>query len=1002
MSIGLFSFRKISRPLLVLFGLLSLASAIFIFAPSTSAQSTGTSGRCANGQGSRAYPCTLLHVKLDPYVQGATILVERVQKIDRDDEFFLFNSTNDGSGVKNDGKTSSSGDVIFGTQTGTNTNCFAPQPPESVYFNITVRGTATGSMKRVNLCADKGSGDAFETDSGAWARLRTITVNVTSRDAPSKKGGISGSVKVKGQDGKDLKCDPNSAIDITNKETNKKAEPLNIGDGSWTTGLTLDPGKYDVLVRCQSKNTYYDSNYKDVTVKANEITKLGTATCSEGGGDNKCDAATEKDDTDAEEDLCPIKSWEFRWAACPIVSALYGKNGEGGVIGLLQDWGIKNLVIDVDEIFKSDQYYAAWNSFRVIAVSLIIVAGLVMVVSQAANMEIFDAYTIRKLLPRLLIIAILISISWWLMEYIVLFFNNLAVWIGSAIEAPFSAKIEPLSAKAMIAQIAAVLVAGTLVNPAMIISYLTTIALAWAVATLALAVRKMIIIFLILTAPIFLFLSIFGGTKKLADSARTGFIGLLAMSVVFTALMELGHVMAQLTPEEDDPFGILRLGFQLAGLIAIPAALARLGGLAGTLTGLANDRSKGVFDRLKNGRAEQRAGLINKMKTGDRWKDSNFVGAGLNAVTRGAYDARKAGFNPMAMRRRMDASQDQSLRTNANNILGSDEFKPISENDDALRAGEYKSSAAAVAGLTREFQREGRADAAGDARRAVAAAEATGNKIGNKGFRLATAMQRVSTGTGYKTIEEMSRTLADAADGNEATAGAIAGWANFQTKKVGRNDLAPGAGTLARLVKSEAGLIKDANGQSVRPTANQYIDAGYEAMMGASNSDAIRMKTGGVTNGSNNLAAAIQRSNNIINSSTASTAEKQQAQAMLVNATAKFENLRGAATYGSETNVMAIQNAAAPVQNITNEVKLQAAPTSQTFDIRQTVDKVDAAGNVVRNAAGQAVQVANPRYAQPNGRVQNNGYSPEVGEAYNRVVNTRGGNPFDDMNMRQG
>jgi hypothetical protein len=984
MSTGLFNIRKLSRPLFVLLGLLSLATGTLLFSPQTTAQSSGTSGRC-DGAG----PCTILHVKLEPHIDFAVIVLTREKTVGRDDEFFLYNATNDGSGVKNDGKTASSGDVIWGSNPGGALCHVAPQP-DTAYFSITVRGVATGTKKHINMCSNespKAADKIFKSDSGEDARVKTITVDVTTRDTPSKKGGISGSVDVKGNDGKTVKCESSSAIDITNKKNNEKTH-INIGDGKWDTGLTLDPGKYDVLVRCQANGRYFDVNYKDVNVKAGETTKVGAATCTTDSENGKCDAAEEKDDVKAEEDLCPIKSWEFRWAACPIVSALYGKNGEGGVMGLLQDWGVKNLAINIDEIFGSKQYYAAWNSFRVIAVSLIIVAGLIMVVSQAANMEIFDTYTIRKLLPRLLIVAIIIAISWWLLEYIVLFFNNLMIWVGSAIEAPFNDKIDPLSAKAMAAQIAAVIVASTLVNPAMIISYLTTITLAWAVATLALAVRKMIIIFFILTSPIFLFFAIFNGTQKLYKTGQTGLISLLAIGIVFNGALELGHVMAELTPAKNDPFGILRLGFQIAGLLVIPVALMRLGGMASTLTGLVNDRSKGAFDKLKNGRAEQRAGLVNKMKTGDRWKDSNLVGGALNKVTRGAYDARNAGLNPMAMKRRYQASADQGLRTGANNILASDEFKSISEYDDALKAGRYKSSAAAIAGLTQEFQREGRTDAAGDARRAVAAVESTGNTIGNKSFRMAAAMQRVSTGTGYKDLAEMSQTLAEASDGNVATAGAVAGWANFQTKKVGRNDLAPGAGKLGNLVKGEMGV----NGVS-RPTADSYIDAGYEAMMGASNSDVVRMKTGGITHGTNNLAAVIQRSNNIMNSTGASTAQKAKAQEMLINATAKIDNAKAAAPYGSETNILAIQKAAAPVQNVTNEIKLQAAPTSQTYDIREQIPGKDAAGNTI--------MVNNPRYGKVDANVRNTGYDAGVSEAYGRVVNSRGGNPYDDMNMRQ-
>lgn len=60
------------------------------------------------------------------------------------------------------------------------------------------------------------------------------------------------------------------------------------------------------------------------------------------------------------------------------------------------------LYIAPDAIFH-DNFKKSWNVFRNLGLGLVVIAGLFMVISQALGLDILDAYTIRKLMPRLAI-----------------------------------------------------------------------------------------------------------------------------------------------------------------------------------------------------------------------------------------------------------------------------------------------------------------------------------------------------------------------------------------------------------------------------------------------------------------------------------------------------------------------------------------------------------------------------------------------------------------------
>jgi hypothetical protein len=102
----------------------------------------------------------------------------------------------------------------------------------------------------------------------------------------------------------------------------------------------------------------------------------------------------------------------------------------------------------------------AWGSFRVIASALLVLVMLIMVFSQAISAGPFDAYTVRKLLPRLIAAVILIQISWVLSIFLINVANDLGQGVASLIAAPFGGT-DQLDFDKLIGQLGAAAPAGS-------------------------------------------------------------------------------------------------------------------------------------------------------------------------------------------------------------------------------------------------------------------------------------------------------------------------------------------------------------------------------------------------------------------------------------------------------------------------------------------------------------------------------------------------------------
>jgi hypothetical protein len=326
------------------------------------------------------------------------------------------------------------------------------------------------------------------------------------------------------------------------------------------------------------------------------------------------------------------------WIFCPFIQLAVGAaNVIDSMIMDMLNVGSETIFEGTDNTGSPQSgYYTAWNSFRIIATALLVIGGLVMVASTALGFDFLDAYTIRKTLPRLLIAAIGISLSWPLMEFVVGFFDTLGFSIRSLIYAPFrSLETNGISIGVGIASYLVVGGAALILGFASLTLVLTAV-LALLVGFVILLIRQIAIIMLVIIAPVAIACYVLPNTQKVWKLWSDNFLGLMLMFPIISALIAAGHVFAAVSFSTGAP----TTGFtQIVGLIAyfipyflLPLAARLATGVIGTLAGFANDRSRGVFDRLKKKRSDTAADRIKRAGSNSLYDNSTKRGRAANTL----------------------------------------------------------------------------------------------------------------------------------------------------------------------------------------------------------------------------------------------------------------------------------------------------------------------------------------------------------------------------------
>jgi hypothetical protein len=490
---------------------------------------------------------------------------------------------------------------------------------------------------------------------------------------------------------------------------------------------------------------------------------------------------------------------KLSWIVCPIViGSIQAVNAMDNMINKL-------LTVDTKPIFDTstksgESYKKSWSVFRSIALGIVIIATLIIIISTAFGYEILDAYTLRKLLPRILISVVFITLSWSVLEFLITLTNDVGNGIRALIYMPFQGNGVEFGAISGLATAGLLGVGGVTLGAMGLLSLVVTALLAVFIAFMVLVLRELVIVVLVLMAPIGIACLILPNTRKGWQLWQNSLTVMLVVFPIISAIIATGRVFS-ITVSSGSEGGdvvnqLIAFTAYLLPYFMLPFAFRMAGGAMATLAGLANDRSRGAFDRLKGYRGNKTQENFGKMKTGTRFANRNPAARAFNRSTSNVGMGIQGGFG-MGKRGREARSQlDEGAALEQ--VMKNPKWQGVHQNDDALAAMTYKSASEAKQELTKKGWNSDRVD------RAVNAVQAS-TKFG-RAQQVAAARQLVSTGTGYSDIEDMTSTLARVSDGNLSTAASLSGFANAETKKVGRHDLAPGFGDLNAAVQQAAGI----------------------------------------------------------------------------------------------------------------------------------------------------------------------------------------------------
>lgn len=295
-----------------------------------------------------------------------------------------------------------------------------------------------------------------------------------------------------------------------------------------------------------------------------------------------------------------------------------------------------------DEIFK------AWSSIRNVANVLFIILFIIVIISYVTSIGI-DNYTIKKIVPRIVVAAILINSSYYICALVV----DVSNVLGASLKEVLSAMAGPVrpdfdgwghvTSALLVGGSALLLYAGIFSLGPILISGL----FAMFVTVLILLARQAFLIILIVISPIAFALNMLPGTQKWFSKWWSAFI-LLAMvfpviGLVYGGSRVAAGVISASAPQEAGLvtviFAVLSLGVLTIPFFIVPLALKFGGGLLNRFGGIVNDRGKGLVDRAKNRAAQAGENAQNQRTTRALFADTSKKRSRYNPY--GAYARRK-------------------------------------------------------------------------------------------------------------------------------------------------------------------------------------------------------------------------------------------------------------------------------------------------------------------------------------------------------------------------
>lgn len=296
------------------------------------------------------------------------------------------------------------------------------------------------------------------------------------------------------------------------------------------------------------------------------------------------------------------------WLLCPVANYMSG--AIDSLYGILAQF----LSVRPMETDTNNPLFTAWAIMRNFANVAFVIAFLIIIYSQVTSIGISN-YGIKKMLPRLVVAAILVNISYWICAVAI----DVSNILGYSLEDLLMSIQKTMQSSGNNMSISWANVTGTLLSGgtlgaiglisvgsipgalALLIPLLVGMAVAALIAVIIMAARQAIIIVLVIMAPLAFVAYLLPNTEKYFERWKDLFITMLMLFPIFGVLFGGSQLAGTAIIQNADSLVMFLLGMavKIAPLVVLPFLLKFSGSLLGRIAGMTNDRTKGLVDRSR-------------------------------------------------------------------------------------------------------------------------------------------------------------------------------------------------------------------------------------------------------------------------------------------------------------------------------------------------------------------------------------------------------------------
>ena len=349
-----------------------------------------------------------------------------------------------------------------------------------------------------------------------------------------------------------------------------------------------------------------------VFVCAKKGTKAGDSVeeCNkeENKDSEKCkDNPAGDDDGDGSKDKnsCAIE-W-VGWIMCPVI-----RGANGMVVSTYSLMQQHFLNIKADEIFQQDKpAFKTWSSFRDIANVFFVIILSIIIFSQVSGVGISN-YGIKKMLPKIIVFAILVNISWYISVIMIDISNilghSLFEWLSGdgtwqfssdsqSEDSPVEQILSGGNTAAAIGVGTAAAISGAFAAGSSILLFIFSAALALIMMVFILLIRQAAVIVLVVVSPVAFVAGILPNTEGFFKKWMK-FLKNMLMIYPICSLIVGGAIFVSNLLYSNESSPLLKVAYGLLPILSLFTIVAIIKSVLSIIDGLTGGNLRGTLDKM--------------------------------------------------------------------------------------------------------------------------------------------------------------------------------------------------------------------------------------------------------------------------------------------------------------------------------------------------------------------------------------------------------------------